>query len=140
MNFVRLPDWSARLSAVVDEVAGRPFSWEAGWVCVHWVDLAVERMTGVPDALGLYRDGFWSEQEAWAMLAAHDGSLRAACRRVFGTERVGPFARRGDVAMLRGRRSIGICLGATAAFVGEAGLERVPMAECPAAFPLGWPG
>jgi hypothetical protein len=41
--------------------------------------------------------------------------------------------------MLRGRKSIGICLGSVVAFAGEHGLERLPLAACAVCYPLGWP-
>lgn len=136
---VRLSDWNARLNDALALARDREFSWGSN-DCCHFVGDVVLAMTGV-DPLVDYRGTYASEADAWAALNARDGSLRAACRRVFGGAVKASFARRGDVVLLRGGMAIGICMGPRSAFVSDdgAGLVWRPASDCTFAFPLGWP-
>lgn len=135
---IRKPDWVAAMNGALVDAEARPFAW-GRWDCVHFVASVVEAMTGT-DPLAEYRGTYASEGEAWDALAARDGNLRQACRRVFGGMIRPAFARRGDVVMMRGGMTIGICNGAMAVFASDdgAGLVQKPMADMAWAFPVGW--
>jgi hypothetical protein len=136
----RRDDWESALGEALVAAEAVPFAWGT-WDCVHFVASVVEAMTGT-DPLTEYRGAYADEAGAWAVLAERDGNLRQACRRVFGGMTRPCFARRGDVVMLRGGMSIGICLGRVAVFASEdgAGLVARPMSDCSWAFPVGWAG
>ena len=135
----RLPGWVEAMNAAIAAAETRPFDWQ-GWCCADFTADIVLAMTGV-DALADYRGKFEDEASAWAALAARDGSLRAACSRIFGNSRPAAFAQRGDVVLLRGGKGLGVCVGRAAAFASDDGngLVRLPMTRCSRSFALGWP-
>lgn len=135
----RLPGWVEAMNAAILAAETRPFDWN-GWCCADFTADIVRAMTGV-DALADYRGHFDDEASAWAALAARDGSLRAACTRIFGNSRPAAFAQRGDVVLLRGGKGLGVCVGRIAAFASDdgAGLVRRPLIDCSRSFTLGWP-
>lgn len=114
----RLPDWEQRLADYVASVRERPFEWGAHDCILHGAS-AIEAMTGV-DIAADYRGRYHDRASAAAILKARGrGTLLRTIDDVL--ERRPPSrALRGDLVWFEG--SVGVCLGAMAAFVGE---ERI---------------
>lgn len=137
----RRTDWLARMNDALAAAENRAFDWN-GWDCIHFTADVVLAMTDV-DILDGWRGEYATEAEAWALLAARDGSFRAALKRVVGAGAVHVSkARRGDIVLLRGGKSVGVAVGrGRAAFVSDdgAGLVYRQMSDCGFVFPIGWP-
>jgi hypothetical protein len=117
----RLPDWPARLAALLAAVEDRPFDAQR-WNCGTFALAAVEACTG---ARPRYR----------FVPAAAEASADSA-----GFPRIPPaFARAGDVA-LGGEDlpRLGVVVNAgRVAFVGPRGLVREPITACRVAWSIG---
>lgn len=94
----------------------RPFEW-GSWDCALWAAAAIEAMTGHDLAEDL-RGQYSSETEAAEILRdIGAGNLYNLARRHLGQPIHPSAAWRGDVAYFR--RSLGICYGPHALFVGH---------------------
>jgi hypothetical protein len=122
----RFPDWEDRLSAWLEACAGVPFEYGRHDCCLFAAG-AVQAMTGA-DFGKPFRGKYKTEA----------GALKALKRRGFDSIE-GPFtqalgapvavlmAGRGDI--VSNGANIGVMWAGAALFVGESGLETVPVAE-----------
>lgn len=119
----RLPDWAARLAALLAAAEDRPFD-ARRWNCGVFALAAVEACTGARPRVRF---------APAAVEASADGA---------GFPRIAPaFARAGDV-VLGGAPGepprLGVVAGAgRAAFVGPRGIVREPITACRAAWRIG---
>ena len=115
----RLPDWHARLAALLTAAEARPFDAHR-WNCGRFALAAVEAVTGEPPAFRVLPD-----------LAASADSA--------GFPRVPPLrARMGDIVLAPDPDRLGVVLDAgRVAFVGPRGLLRAPITLCTAAWRIG---
>lgn len=111
----RRPEWESALAEYIASVRDRPFEW-GRHDCILHACAAVEAMTGV-DPAAAYR-GKYSDRvgSARALRDIGKGTLLQTVDDVF-VRKPAALAQRGDLVEWGGR--IGVCLGATAAFVGE---------------------
>jgi hypothetical protein len=116
----RLPDWPERLAALITAAEPRPFD-DARWNCGRFALAAVVACTG--------RRPSWQHRPTLAEMADTTGYPRVPV----------PFARAGDVVLTADPDRLGVVLDAgRAAFVGPAGLLRVPITTCAMAWRIGW--
>jgi hypothetical protein len=125
----RLPDWEPRLAAYLESVRDREFVWGEHDCALHAAN-AVLAITGEDFAApfrGKYSTGAGSVR---ALKRYGAGTLEATFDAAL-PEIGNSFAQRGDIVLRDGM--VGVCLGADAAFVGEAdgvpGLVRFPRRE-----------
>ncbi len=112
----RLPDWPARLAALLAATEARPFDAHR-WNCGRFALAAVHAVTGARPHPRILP------------------SLEATADNA-GFPRIPPsFARAGDVVLAGDPPRLGIVVdGGRAAFVGPRGLIRVPLSACSAAW------
>jgi len=113
----RLPDWEARLHGYLERLERAEFDWGT-LDCALFAAGAVKAMTGEDPAAafrGRYRTAKGSER---ALRRFGAGTLEATIDAGFEPRPVG-FARRGDLVLVDGM--VGVCVGADALFIGEAG-------------------
>ncbi len=116
----RLPDWPERLAALITAAEHRPFD-AARWNCGRFAMAAVVACTAQRPS--------WQHRPTLAEMADTAGYPRVP----------GPFARAGDVVLAADPDRLGVVLDAgRAAFVGPAGLLRVPITTCAVAWRIGW--
>ena len=108
----RLPDWPARLAALLAAVETRPFDARC-WNCGRFALASVEACTGARMRIRMHP------------------SLEATADSA-GFPRVPPaFARPGDVVLAYDPPRLGVVVdGGRAAFVGPRGLIRAPLTAC----------
>lgn len=115
----RLPDWPERLAALITAAEHRPFD-GAGWNCGRFALAAVVACTGQRPS--------WRHRSTLAATTDSAGFSRVAV----------PFARTGDVVLAGDPDRLGVVLDAgRAAFVGPAGLLRLPITACTIAWRVG---
>ena len=115
----RLPDWPERLAALVTTAEHRPFH-PRNWNCGRFAMAAVMACTGQRPS--------WQHCPALAEMADTAGYPRVPV----------PFARAGDVVLAADPDRLGVVLDAgRAAFVGPAGLLRLPITACTIAWKVG---
>ena len=115
----RLPDWPERLAALITAAEHRPFD-AARWNCARFALAAVVACTGQRPA--------WQHRPSLAEMADTAGCPRVPV----------PFARAGDVVLAADPDRLGVVLDAgRAAFVGPAGLLRLPITACTIAWKVG---
>lgn len=127
MSAARLPDWPARLGAVVQQRLRQPLAW-GGNDCVSFPSDCVLAMTGVDvlAALRLPRSTARQAQQQWRAVGRTLALQRA------GLQRVDPrLAQRGDLVLLRQqpRRVLAVCLGEDAVSPGPQGLQHAAMSR-----------
>ena len=112
----RLPDWHARLAALLVAAETRPFDAHR-WNCGRFALAAVLATTG--------------RRPAWRSRASLEATADSA-----GFPRIPPnFARAGDVVLAGDQPRLGVVVdGGRAAFVGPRGLVRIPLTDCTAAW------
>lgn len=116
----RLPDWEERLYAFIAGVRDRPFAWGAH-DCILFACGAVAAMTG-DDPAREYRGKYDSAKgAAEALRELGKGTLLKTVDSEFKRKPTN-LAYRGDLIWLAG--SVGVCMGATALFVGEVRLAE----------------
>ena len=115
----RLPDWPERLAALITAAEHRPFD-AARWNCGRFALAAVVACTG--------RRPSWQHRPSLAEMTDTAGFARVAV----------PFARVGDVVLAGDPDRLGVVLDAgRVAFVGPAGLLRLPITACTIAWRVG---
>jgi len=115
----RLPDCPDRLAALITAAEHRPFN-AARWNCGRFAMAAVAACTGQRPS--------WQHQSSLAEMADTAGFPRVPV----------PFARAGDVVLAAAPDRLGVVLDAgRAAFVGPAGLLRLPITACTIAWKVG---
>lgn len=115
----RLPDWPERLATLITAAEHRPFD-AARWNCGRFAMAAVMACTGQRPR--------WQHRPTLAAMADTAGHLRVPV----------PFARAGDVVLAADPERLGVVLDAgRAAFVGPAGLLRLPITACAIAWRVG---
>ncbi len=112
----RLPDWHARLAALLAAAEARPFDAHR-WNCGRFALAAAMATTG--------------RRPAWCSLSTLEAAADSA-----GFPRIPPaFARVGDVVLAGDPPRLGVVVdGGRAAFVGPRGLVRVPLTTCTTAW------
>ena len=115
----RLPDWPARLAALLAAAETRPFDAHR-WNCGRFALAAVEACTGTPARI--------------RMRPSLEVTADSA-----GFPRIPPaFARTGDVVLAGDPPRLGVVVdGGRAAFVGPRGLARAPLTDCTIAWRIG---
>lgn len=137
MKFIRKPDWVEKMNEAIEAAHSRPFDW-GGWTCGDFVAAVIFAMTG-DDPTPDYH--FCDDQEGVLFrVAENDRNLFGMCKRILGKSIMACHAKRGDVVLARGGKTIGICIGRNAAFVSDDGNGVVlwPMSMCTRAFSVGW--
>jgi hypothetical protein len=131
----RLPDWQARLAALVAHAHIRPFAWGERDCCL-WAADAVLAVTGNDPAIGI-RGTYRTERAAYLILAAH-GGLRGL------GDRIGPrirpaFAIAGDVGIVRATEKpmAGVCIGDVWMVSASSGLRAFPLGAVRMAWGVG---
>jgi hypothetical protein len=115
----RLPDWPERLAALITAAEHRPFD-DTRWNCGRFAMAAVVACTG--------RRPSWQHRLSLPEMADTAGYPRVPV----------PFVRAGDVVLAAGPDRLGVVLDAgRAAFVGSAGLLRLPITACAIAWRVG---
>ena len=115
----RLPDWPERLAVLITAAEHRPFD-ATGWNCGRFALAAVVACTGQQPA--------WQHRPALPAMADTAGFPRVPV----------PFARAGDVVLASDPDRLGVVLDAgRVAFVGPAGLLRLPITACTSAWRVG---
>lgn len=131
---MRREDWPERLVETVEAHRTTPFSWGKN-DCATFTAACVESITGL-DHMAEFHGLYSSEEQAAELLG--EGGISAVLLRL-GFNAV-PVARagRGDIV---GKHNggedwlaLGVCLGATSAFVGRKGLEMISTQSCEAAW------
>jgi hypothetical protein len=112
----RLPDWHARLAALLAAVKTRPFDAHR-WNCGRFALTAAHATTG--------------RRPTWRSLPSLEATADSA-----GFPRIPPaFARPGDVVLAGDPPRLGVVVdGGRAAFVGPHGLVRAPLTACTTAW------
>lgn len=115
----RVPDWPDRLAALITASEQRPFD-AARWNDGRLALAAVVACTGQRPS--------WQHRPTLAAMADTAGSARVPV----------PFARAGDVMLAADPERLGVVLDAgRVAFVGPAGLVRLPITACTIAWRVG---
>jgi hypothetical protein len=110
----RLPDWEVRLSAYIASVADRPHAYGQHDCFLHCM-AAAEAVTGI-DHAAPFRDRYSNAAEGAALLRDDGaGTLLRFIDARFPRKPIG-MAGRGDIVMVG--KTIGVCVGAQALFVG----------------------
>ena len=121
---MRLPDWHARLIALIAERQAQPFAW-GGMDCCLWVADAVHAMTGVDHAASV-RAHYSTARGARSVLR-HFGGLDGAAARAGPP--IGPlFAAAGDIGIVHDgeRNLLAVCIGEHWMTTGRTGLGTLP--------------
>lgn len=111
----RLPDWEQRLGEFMAANRDREFAY-GQWDCILFACAAAEALTGRDEAAD-FRGRYKTAKGARAILRERGaGTLLRTVDRHFRRKGVG-YAQRGDLIWFGG--AVGVCLGATAAFLSE---------------------
>lgn len=111
----RLPDWERRLHDFIAANRDRPFQW-GEWDCALFATACAAAITGRDEAEA-YRGTYHTRAgSARALRQLGRGTLLQTVDASFAPKPVG-MAVRGDLVWCGG--SLGVCMGATALFVGE---------------------
>lgn len=123
---VRIADWETPLAAYLSKAAGEPYRYGRNDCLLH-VASAAGAMTG--EDPGKPHRGKYKTEAGAARRLRRFGAKSPARMMDLHFERTEPaFAQRGDA--VAGEDGIpGICIGATAVFVGESGFIETPLAE-----------
>jgi hypothetical protein len=123
---MRVPGWEIALVDEIDRARGMAFAWGVH-DCATWAFDVRRRLTGI-DAAAAWRGRYATaagsvrvmRRLGWQTLPAMGCALLGAP--------IQPLcAQRGDIAMWGG--AFGVCAGAVAVFVAQAGLTERPMTE-----------
>lgn len=123
----RLPDWQARLGALLEQRTPMPFAWGINDCCMFAAD-AVLACTGVDP--GAAHRGNYSDASGGARTLQNLGGVAGVGDALFGAP-VAPLAARvGDIGLVRvsDRDALAVCNGATWLAPGEKGLVALPLA------------
>lgn len=120
-GLTRVPDWELRLSELVTQRLGAPFTWGEN-DCVLFAADCIEAMTGI-DPAAQWR-GQWASQGEAVRAIARAGGLQAAVSALALAEVPRLFAQRGDLVLHRreGTDALAICVGGQLAAPSETGL------------------
>jgi hypothetical protein len=118
---MRLPDWEARLAALIEAVRDRPYQ-IGKWDCAQFCGAAVEAVLGDNPAAP-FRGRYRNRRQGIRLLPGRRFKLRGFLTNLFGPPVAPLFLRRGDIAMMG--TAIGVRWGAGLLFVGaDAGADR----------------
>lgn len=125
----RLPDWQARLGALVTAAQNRPFEWGQNDCCLWGADV-VCAITG-RDVAAPYR-GTYTTFEGAMNLLDKLGGLYGVATHVYGlgVPYTAVYARHGDIVITRGFDDVPVLAlanGCTAVAPGPAGLVALPL-------------
>lgn len=131
----RLPDWPARLSALVAAAHVQPFAWGTHDCCL-WAADAVLALTGTDPAAGL-RGRYSQVQGAHRLLAAH-GGLRGVVQRHCPALPTPHQAWEGDVGLVHvDRPMLAVRVADVWLCAATRGLHAVPAAAASMAWGVG---
>lgn len=132
---MKLPDWEARLSALVTQAHARPFAWGVHDCCL-WASDCVLAQTGMDPADGL-RGTYATAAQALALVDELGGMPAIGDRT--GAPIPALMALHGDIGLVRngGREMLGLCNGTHWLIVGPAGLLVAPLSEAAQAWRVG---
>ena len=127
MSTPRLPDWQARLGALLDARRTMPFAWGSNDCCLFAAD-CVQAVTGIDPALGLRQ---YNDAAGAARMLARLGGVRGAGNALLGVSVGALFARVGDIGEVQvgQREALGVCNGDGWLAVGEVGLVALPLSN-----------
>lgn len=131
----RVPDWPARLSALVACAHRTPFAWGVRDCCL-WAADAVQAMTGIDHAADLR--GQYADEAGALLVLRRIGGLRGAADRA--GRRIRPaFAQEGDVGLVRsaGKPCLAVRAGDVWMIATRAGLLAVPLQAAVMAWGVG---
>ena len=131
----RLPDWPARLSALVSAAHGQAFQWGEHDCCL-WAADAVQAITGVDlaaDMRGTYSTAYEAQRALHSI-----GGLKGAGERAGA--RIGPLqALAGDIGLVRQERKpmLAVCQGEVWLCAATHGLVALPLGDALMAWGVG---
>ena len=134
---MRLPDWPARLDALIAAASGRRFRYGVFDCCLFAADAALA-ITGV-DHAGPLR-GYRGRRQAHAILKQAGGIAQLVTDRLGRGPIEAAQAQRGDVLLAylsNGAPALGICLGRLIAFPSSEGLAFHPLTVAHCAWRIG---
>ncbi len=122
----RVPNSLDIAANLIHKVRSTPFNWET-WNCCLWCAEDVLAITG-EDKMANFR-GRCNDRRSAMLLIKETGhrTLLDATTAVLGEPSGRTTAWRGDIVYHDG--NIGVCAGPVAYFVGERGLEPIPMSD-----------
>ena len=129
---MRPENWPEALDDYIDKARSTPFAWGQN-DCVSfacgWHQLMTRR-----DIYAAFRGTYDTDNEAMRVMIKHGvNGMEDAGRFLFGEPHPGStHIQRGDIAYAQG--ALGICTGASGAFLNEGGLSFIRLAD----FELGW--
>lgn len=125
---MRLPDWEARLAAVVDEAQRRPFAW-GHFDCCTFASDAAQAVSGVDRMGGLRRR--YRDMRSALRLVRDLGGLMNAVKQALGEPLATPkLAQRGDIVLVRAKLpALGVVVGQSALVPLVFGVQRVAMGD-----------
>lgn len=135
LKLTRKSDWQTALSEYISAVReeGLPFSYGQNDCCTFAAG-AVEAITGedpIPEFRGEYESEIGSLK---ALKKIGAGSLEETLGAKFEEVDL-PHVQRGDIVFFEG--NCGVASGKHAWFVGDKGLDRLPISECSKAWKVG---
>ena len=136
-SVIRLPDWPARLNALIERRRHMPFKWGLH-DCCQFARAAVAELRGADPAAGLGKKLRPYKRCSGAALNLHRLGGVEALPMACGLEEMRvTMAQRGDVVLVdqvrepsRVGSALGICLGEQSAFPAKRGLVFVATLEC----------
>ncbi|MFC0280314.1 DUF6950 family protein [Falsigemmobacter intermedius] len=127
----KTPGWEIRLHDEIEAAKGRPFSW-GQHDCLTWAADVFAALTETPSLADDWRSTYHTPKQALRVIKRRAGVTNygdAVSAHLGAPLPSVLFAQRGDLVEGPGGK-IGVCVGADAAFAGEAGLHRIPLNEC----------
>jgi hypothetical protein len=129
-----LPDWSARLAAVIDAASKKTFAYGT-FDCALFAAECVQATTGIDYAVDLR--GYQSKLQAYRIVKEY-GSLEAMITALLKCDPFHPcYAQPGDVVLGSPElqsdeegEAIGICVGVKFAFPKQIGISMYSMDRC----------
>lgn len=106
MTLRRCEGWEKKLESFIDESKTISFEWGV-CDCVCWACEWMAQLSGF-DAMAEFRGKYGSEEDAYALLAQHDGIGAELSKRL--PERLAGYHKRGDIALcsVAGKETLGI--------------------------------
>lgn len=136
MGIVRQEGWEISLRELLEQRANTTFAW-GSHDCCALASSCVEALTGA-DVWPQDIPEYTTKEEAQQILSDR-GGIEELVSSVMGDPVTPQFARRGDVVQynIAGMPTLGVCVGAVAAFPALVGLVHVPMSKCLRAWRVG---
>ncbi|WP_127109939.1 DUF6950 family protein [Pararhodobacter zhoushanensis] len=128
----RIAGWETILAEQIEAARLRPFQWGVH-DCATWAADVRAALTGTESAAQAWRGRYKTEiGAARALRRLGWPDLATGAEAALGAPIPVLMAQRGDVVM--DGQTFGVCVGASAAFVGETGLIYARLGQCSAAW------